>query len=58
MQLQAAHAAKDADLKAAAYPVMSFKPSDGWQVDPALVHAIVRQESKFEMRHEFGRRAG
>lgn len=50
VQLQAAHAAKDADLKAAAYPVMSFKPSDGWQVDPALVHAIVRQESKFEMR--------
>ena len=29
---------------------MSVKPSDGWQVDPALVHAIVRQESKFEMR--------
>lgn len=50
VQLQAAHAAKDADLKAAAYPVMSVKPSDGWQVDPALVHAIVRQESKFEMR--------
>lgn len=50
VQLQAAHAARDADLKAAAYPVMSVKPSDGWQVDPALIHAIVRQESKFEMR--------
>ncbi len=50
VQLQAAHAAKDSDLKAAAYPVMSVRPSDGWQVDPALVHAIVRQESKFEMR--------
>lgn len=50
IQLLGAHAARDADLKAAAYPVMSIKPSDGWQVDPALVHAIVRQESKFEMR--------
>lgn len=50
VQLVAAHAAKDADLKAAAYPVMRVKPSDGWHVDPALVHAIVRQESKFEMR--------
>ncbi|MBP6011018.1 MAG: lytic transglycosylase domain-containing protein [Alphaproteobacteria bacterium] len=50
VQLLAAGAAKAPDLKAAAYPVMSVKPSDGWQVDPALVHAIVRQESKFEMR--------
>lgn len=50
VQLVAAHAARSADLKAAAYPVMSVKPSDGWKIDPALVHAIVRQESKFEMR--------
>lgn len=50
IQLLGAFSARDADLKAAAYPVMSIKPSDGWQVDPALVHAIVRQESKFEMR--------
>jgi soluble lytic murein transglycosylase-like protein len=50
VQLLAAGAAKAADLKAAAYPVMRVKPSDGWQVDPAIVHAIVRQESKFEMR--------
>jgi soluble lytic murein transglycosylase len=50
VQLLAAFAARDPDLKQAAYPVMSVKPSDGWQVDPALVHAIVRQESKFEMR--------
>jgi soluble lytic murein transglycosylase-like protein len=50
VQLLAAFSAKSPDLKAAAYPVMSVKPSDGWQVDPALVHAIVRQESKFEMR--------
>jgi peptidoglycan lytic transglycosylase len=49
-QLLAAQAARDADLKAAAYPVMSVKPDDGWKVDPALVHAIVRQESKFQMR--------
>jgi soluble lytic murein transglycosylase-like protein len=50
VQLLAAFSAKSPDLKAAAYPVMSVRPSDGWQVDPALVHAIVRQESKFEMR--------
>lgn len=50
IQLLAAGAARSADLKAAAYPVMNFKPTDGWTVDPALVHAIVRQESKFEMR--------
>jgi soluble lytic murein transglycosylase len=50
IQLLGAHAARDPALKAAAYPIMSVKPSDGWQVDPALVHAIVRQESKFEMR--------
>lgn len=50
VQLLAAHAARAPELKAAAYPVMSIKPSDGWKVDPALVHAIVRQESKFEMR--------
>jgi soluble lytic murein transglycosylase-like protein len=50
VQLQAAYSAREPDLKAAAYPVMSFRPSDGWQIDPALIHAIVRQESKFEMR--------
>ena len=50
VQLLAAGAARAPDLKAAAYPVMSIKPTDGWSVDPALVHAIVRQESKFEMR--------
>ena len=50
VQLLGAHAAREPDLKAAAYPVMSIKPTDGWKVDPALVHAIVRQESKFEMR--------
>jgi hypothetical protein len=50
VQLLAAGAARSPDLKAAAYPVMRVKPSDGWQVDPAIVHAIARQESKFEMR--------
>ena len=50
VQLLAAGAARSPDLKAAAYPVMRVKPSDGGQVDPAIVHAIARQESKFEMR--------
>lgn len=29
------------------YPVISWKPKDGYTVDRALVHAIIRQESKF-----------
>ncbi|MBF0374057.1 MAG: lytic transglycosylase domain-containing protein [Alphaproteobacteria bacterium] len=31
----------------AAYPLPSWQPTDGWQVDKALVFALVRQESKF-----------
>ncbi|MCM2343970.1 MAG: transglycosylase SLT domain-containing protein [Alphaproteobacteria bacterium] len=31
----------------ALYPVLPWKPKDGYSVDRALVHAIIRQESKF-----------
>lgn len=31
----------------AAYPLPSWQPSDGWQVDKALLFALIRQESKF-----------
>ncbi|HEY0901205.1 MAG TPA: lytic transglycosylase domain-containing protein [Micavibrio sp.] len=32
---------------AALYPLIPWKPRDGYTVDRALVHAIIRQESKF-----------
>lgn len=31
----------------ALYPVSPWQPSNGFEVDPALVHAIMRQESRF-----------
>ena len=33
---------------AALYPLNPWKPKDGYTVDRALVHAIIRQESKFD----------
>jgi soluble lytic murein transglycosylase-like protein len=48
VQFFAASAAKRADLKAEAYPIMRLEPKGGFKVDAALVHAIVRQESRFE----------
>lgn len=35
---------------AALYPLMPWQPKDGFKVDPALIHAIMRQESKFDPR--------
>lgn len=31
----------------AAYPVPSWEPEDGFRVDPALIYALIRQESAF-----------
>ena len=31
----------------ALYPVIPWEPKDGYKLDPALVHAVVRQESRF-----------
>lgn len=39
---------KNGDLyNTALYPKSPWKPSNGFQVDPALIHAIMRQESRF-----------
>jgi soluble lytic murein transglycosylase-like protein len=35
------------DAAAAAYPVPDLAPTNGFTVDPALVYAIIRQESRF-----------
>jgi soluble lytic murein transglycosylase-like protein len=37
---------------AALYPETPWVPKGGFQVDPALVHAIMRQESRFDPRAE------
>lgn len=36
----------------ALYPVSPWEPSNGFKVDPALVHAIMRQESRFNPHAE------
>ncbi|WOI54067.1 lytic transglycosylase domain-containing protein [Parvularcula sp. LCG005] len=40
------HGRRD-DLAAALYPVPDFAPSNGFEVDPALLFGLIRQESKF-----------
>lgn len=35
-------------LDAALYPLSPWEPQDGFTIDPALVHAVMRQESKFD----------
>jgi soluble lytic murein transglycosylase len=37
-----------AGYDAALYPLGDWMPKDGYRVDPALVHAIIRQESRFD----------
>lgn len=32
----------------ALYPVAAWQPKDGFKVDPALVHAVIRQELRFD----------
>ena len=44
--------AKDRIYDAALYPVMPWEPSKGYDIDAALVHAFVRQESKFNSSAE------
>ncbi|HAJ47244.1 MAG TPA: hypothetical protein DCL54_11770 [Alphaproteobacteria bacterium] len=48
VQFFAASAARTQDLKANAFPILPMQPRGGFAVDPALIHAIVRQESRFE----------
>lgn len=41
----------------AIYPLSPWSPEGGYAVDPALVHAVVRQESRFDMNAESHRGA-
>jgi len=34
----------------ALYPVVPWEPKDGYEIDPALVHAVMRQESRFDQQ--------
>ncbi|WP_413204354.1 transglycosylase SLT domain-containing protein [Rhodospirillum sp. A1_3_36] len=38
----------------ARYPLAPWRPTDGWRVDPALVHAFARQESGFNPKATSG----
>lgn len=38
----------DARMDVAAYPVPHWRPHDGFRIDPALVYALMRQESHFK----------
>ncbi len=40
--------ARPADDASAHFPIPSWKPRGGFQVDPALVYALARQESRFD----------
>lgn len=51
LAMELAHAIPAADggvYDAALYPLAPWEPKDGFTVDPALIHAIMRQESKFD----------
>lgn len=39
--------ANGASYDAALYPMAPWKPENGYQIEPALLHAIMRQESRF-----------
>ncbi len=47
-----------AEVAGARYPWMAWQPTEGYRVDPALVHAIVRNESGFNPRAIGGGAAG
>lgn len=43
---------KGAQYDAALYPMGPWKPREGYKIDPALMHAIMRQESRFDPEAE------
>lgn len=51
LALRLGHALSEPDgnlYDAALYPTANLTPPEGFKIDPALIHAIMRQESKFE----------
>jgi len=55
MRLAAAVKSPDGKLyDAALYPLLPWKPQSGFKVDRALIHALIRQESKFNPMAESG----
>jgi soluble lytic murein transglycosylase-like protein len=43
---------RDGFYDAALYPMGPWQPKEGYKIDPALVHAIMRQESRFDITAE------
>lgn len=57
MQLGLKLAAGDPGYTAALYPVPQWRPDDGYTIDPALLYAIMRQESGFDPQARSGQGA-
>jgi soluble lytic murein transglycosylase-like protein len=53
-QFFAASAASSPELKGGSFPIMNVRPTGGFSIDPALIHAIIRQESRFDPDAESG----
>jgi soluble lytic murein transglycosylase-like protein len=54
-QIQFAHLFKQDDdsfYDSALYPLAAWKPKNDWEIERAFIHAIVRQESRFDPRAE------
>jgi soluble lytic murein transglycosylase len=47
-QFFAASSAQSAELKGSSFPILDAQPNGGFKVDSALIHAIIRQESRFD----------
>ncbi len=52
LSLRLAHSVFDDEQNAALYPVMPWAPNQGYRIDRALIHAIARQESRFNASAE------
>lgn len=52
LSLRLAHSVFDGTQNAALYPEMPWAPNQGFRIDRALIHAIARQESRFNASAE------